>query len=215
MTQEHSGAEPAIDDDVYREQHKQRLNHMPWLFYSLKPKHQLWANAWQQARQRQLMALETVHIGERCFIASNARIFAEPGRTIHIGDHTAIAADCYLHGPIRLGKHVSLNQHCRLEGSRAGIVIGDHSRIAANCHFYAFNHGISPDLPVHQQPITSKGIHVGIDVWIGAACAITDGVRIGDHAVIGINSTVTRDVDAYAIMAGSPARKIGDRRDHS
>ena len=39
-----------------------------------------------------------------------------------------------------------------------------------------------------------------------------DGVVVGDHAVVGAGAVVTRDVDAYAIVAGNPARKIGDRR---
>jgi len=51
------------------------------------------------------------------------------------------------------------------------------------------------------------------DVWIGARCGIVDGVTIGNHAVVGMNSTVTKDVPDYAIVAGSPARIIGDRRD--
>ena len=53
---------------------------------------------------------------------------------------------------------------------------------------------------------------IGDDVWIGAHCTITDGVTIGEGAVVGANSVVTRDVPAYAIVAGVPARVIGDRR---
>ena len=42
----------------YREQHKHRLNYMPWLYWSLKPKHRAWAEAWQQEYQAYLMAME-------------------------------------------------------------------------------------------------------------------------------------------------------------
>jgi acetyltransferase-like isoleucine patch superfamily enzyme len=48
---------------------------------------------------------------------------------------------------------------------------------------------------------------------VGANAGITDGVRIGDHAVVGMGAVVTRDVPAYAIVAGAPARVIGDRRE--
>ncbi|MBS5451870.1 MAG: CatB-related O-acetyltransferase [Coriobacteriia bacterium] len=48
--------------------------------------------------------------------------------------------------------------------------------------------------------------HIGNDVWIGEACFIKAGVRIGDGAVVGAHSVVTRDIPPYAVVAGSPAR---------
>lgn len=200
-------------DDPYRTQHKKRLNYMPWLYFTLKPKHKIWAAEWQHDVQAALALLENIHIEDNCFIASNANIFAEPGRDIFLGQGSFIGADCYLHGPIKIGSQVSINQHCKLEGSRAGICIGDNTRIAAGCAIYAFEHGINPINLVSSQPVTSSGIKIGNDVWIGANCGIVDGVTIGNHAVVGMNSTVTKDIEPYAIMAGAPAKKIGDRRD--
>lgn len=186
---------------------------MPWLYFTLKDRHEKWATEWQNVLQEKLAALETVSFGEHCFVAENANLFAEPGRTILVGDHSFIAANCFLHGPIEIGRSVSINQGCKLEGSRGGIVIGDYSRIAAGCALYAFNHGMNAEQLISAQPITSKGITIGKDVWIGAHCGITDGVNIGDHAIVGMNSTVTRDVEPWSIVAGTPARKIGDRRE--
>lgn len=199
---------------AYRLQHKQRLNFMPWLYFTLKDKHKNWATQWQDELQTNLAELETITFGTHCFIAENANLFAEPGRTITIGDNSFIAANCFLHGPIHIGRSVSINQDCKLEGSRAGITIGDHTRIAAGCAIYAFNHGMDANGLISELPISSAGITIGKDVWIGAHCGITDGVNIGDHAIIGMNSTVTRNVEPWSVMAGSPARKIGDRRDH-
>jgi acetyltransferase-like isoleucine patch superfamily enzyme len=65
---------------------------------------------------------------------------------------------------------------------------------------------------VREQPVTSRGVRIGRDVWIGANACITDGVTIGDHAVVGMGAVVTRDVPEWAIVGGSPARIIGDRR---
>ena len=59
----------------------------------------------------------------------------------------------------------------------------------------------------------SRGIHIGRDVWIGANAGITDGVRIGDHAVVAMGAVVTKDVLDWTIVAGVPAVVIGDRRD--
>ncbi|MCM2678133.1 acyltransferase [Echinimonas agarilytica] len=210
MSQSHTFT-PTADD--YIEQHKQRLNYMPWLFYTLKPKQLVWAQPWQDTIQTRLQALETVTIAERCFVAESARIFAEPGRQISIDERCAIAADCFIHGPIKMGREVSINHGCSLDGGRAGIRIGDRTRIANSVKIYAFNHGISLDTPVWEQPVSSQGICIGQDVWIGASVCITDGVNIGDHAVVGMGAVVTRNVPDYAIVGGNPAQVIGSRLD--
>lgn len=197
--------------DHYREQHKKRLSYMPWLYASLKPAQREWAEAWQREVQAALQALETVVVGADCFVAPEANLFAEPGRDIVIGDGCQIAAECFLHGPIRLGNHVSINQGVVMDGGRAGIEIGDHTRIAARCTFYAFNHGFVAGTLVREQPVTSTGIRIGRDVWIGAQAGIVDGVTIGDGAVVGMGAVVTRDVPPGMVVAGNPARILRPR----
>ena len=200
-----------MEDDPYREQHKLRLAYMPWLYDSLKPKQRQWASAWQAQIQQSLAQLETVVIGQDVFIAPQAQIFAEPGRTIRLGDGVRIAADCVLHGPINLGDHVSINHHVTMDGGRAGISVGANTRIAAYATLYAFNHGKSADQLVRQQPVTSLGISIGEDVWLGAQAGVVDGVKIGDGAVVGMNAQVVGDVAAYTTVAGNPARPEGGR----
>jgi acetyltransferase-like isoleucine patch superfamily enzyme len=199
--------------EFYRTQHKLRLSYMPWLFTELKPAHKIWAEAWQKEIQNYLQAVETIHIGINCFIAPEAKLFAEPGRPIIIGDGSYIAADAVIHGPVILGRNVSINHHGTMDGGSKGIHIGDNSRIAAYCQLYAFNHGMAADRLISEQPVCSKGIYIKNDVWIGANAGIVDGTSIGEHAVIGMGSQVTHDVEPYKIVAGNPARVIGDRRD--
>ncbi len=196
---------------MYREQHKLRLAYMPWLYFSLKPRHQAWARQWQAEIQAQLQAMESVHIGENVFIAPQARLFAEPGRSITIADGVSIAADSVLHGPIHLGAHVSVNHHVTMDGGRAGINIGANTRIAAYATLFAFNHGKARGQLIRQQPVTSLGIRVGEDVWIGAQAGVVDGVTIGDGAVVGMNAQVTRDIAAGVTVGGNPAAPIGAR----
>ena len=185
---------------------------MPWLYFTLKEKHKQWAKPWQQQIQDGISQLETVIIGENCFIAPEVNIFAEPNRTITIGNQCMIAADSFIHGPIELGDEVAINHGCSLDGGRSGIKIGNRTRIANNVTIYAFNHGMAPDQPIYQQAVSSKGITIGEDVWIGAQAGIVDGVSIGNQAVIGMSAVVTKDVPDFAIVAGNPARVIGDRR---
>lgn len=54
-------------------------------------------------------------------------------------------------------------------------------------------------------------VRIGIDVWIGGGSIILSGVAIGDGAVIGAGSVVTKNVDAFAIVGGTPARVLGQR----
>jgi acetyltransferase-like isoleucine patch superfamily enzyme len=200
--------------DKYIQQHKKRLCYMPWLYYSLKPKHFIWAKPWQMEVQTKLQELETVKIGENCFISPDANIFAEPGRDIIIGNNVTIASDVFLHGPIRIEDGVSINAGVAIDGGVKGVVIGCHSRIANGAKIYAFNHGMDPARLIKEQPVTSSGIQIGKDVWIGANACITDNVTIGSYSVIGMGAIVTRDVPDWAIMGGVPARVLGDRREN-
>lgn len=196
-----------------REQHKRRLSWMPWLYFSLKPKHRAWAEAWQREVQDELLQLETVTLAEDCFIAPEAQLFAEPGRTIVVGHRASVAAHAFIHGPVTLADEVSVNARVSIDGGAAGVRIGRGTRIATGATLYAFNHALDAARPLREQPVTSQGIVIGEDVWIGANAGVTDGVTVGDHAVIGMGAVVTRDVPPWAIVAGAPAKVIGDRRE--
>lgn len=202
---------PSVDTQAYRTQHKLRLSYMPWLYERLKPAHRAWAQTWQEEIQAYLRAMETITIGNNCFLAPEARLFAERGRPIVIGDNCWIAADSVIHGPVTLGNGVSINHHVTLDGGSKGIVIGDNSRLAAYSCAYAFNHGMEPDRLIKDQPVSSKGIYIGKDVWIGARAGIIDGVNIGEGTIVGMGSIVTKAVPAFSKVAGNPARIIGKR----
>ena len=86
-------------------------------------------------------------------------------------------------------------------------------RIGGQTSLLGFDHGMA-DLtePIFRQPMSSLGITVGDDVWIGSHVVVLDGVRIGSHAVVGAGSVVTRDVPEWAVVVGNPARVVRDRR---
>lgn len=201
-----------MNEALTRAEQRRRLCYMPWLYFRPRKPHLEWVDAWQARVQARLVALETVSIGQGSFIAPSAAIFAEPHRGIVIGSRCTVAAHAFLHGPITLEDEVSINVHALLDGGRAGIYLGRGTRIAAHAKLYAFDHGMEPARTIAAQPVTSRGIRTGEDVWIGAGAGITDGVTIGAHAVVGMGAVVTHDVEPYAIVAGVPARVIGDRR---
>jgi acetyltransferase-like isoleucine patch superfamily enzyme len=199
-------------EQVLRAQQKRRMAFMPWLFFAAPPHVREWAERWQREVHASLSALECVELHGNCFIAEEAAIFAEPHRAVRVAEGASIGAHAFVHGPVTLGPHVSVNPHVTLDGGRKGIVIGDGTRIAMRASLYAFDHGLDPAQSIREQPVRSQGIAVGKDVWIGAQATITDGVTIGDHAVIGAGAVVTRDVPEWAVVGGVPARVIGDRR---
>jgi len=193
--------------------HRRRMARMPWLYFRAKPAIRAWAEPWQAEILARLHRTEDVELDPSCFVAPDADLVAEPGRRIVAGPRCAFASGVFVHGPVVLGTDVSLNPQVTVEGGTAGIEIGDGTRIATGARLFAFDHGIAPDRPVRDQPTRSRGIRVGCDVWIGANAGLTDGISVGDHAVVAMGAVVTHDVPPWAIVGGVPARVIGDRRD--
>lgn len=197
----------------YRAQHQLRMSWMPWLYFQLKPAQRAWAEPWQAELQARLQALEAVELGAGCFIAPEAKIFAEPHREVRLGARVGVGAEAFLHGPLQLGDEVSVNPRVVMDGGRAGIRVGAGARIATGAKLFAFDHGMDPRASIRGQAVRSRGIEIGEDVWIGADAGVTDGVRVGDHAVVAMGAVVTHSVPAWAIVAGVPARVVGDRRE--
>ena len=78
--------------------------------------------------------------------------------------------------------------------------------------FYTL-HGWNMAPPAHEELPLKGDTIIGNDVWIGQNATILPGVHIGDGAIIGASSVVTRHVPPYTIAAGNPAREIRNRFD--
>jgi acetyltransferase-like isoleucine patch superfamily enzyme len=88
------------------------------------------------------------------------------------------------------------------------VSVGDHTVIAPGCFVTDHNHGISSTERIDQQRGVASPVVIGGDVWLGAYVVVVAGVKIGDGAVVGAGSVVTRDVPPMAIVAGAPARLL-------
>jgi acetyltransferase-like isoleucine patch superfamily enzyme len=113
-------------------------------------------------------------------------------------------------GNIRIGDNCSVNPFCVLYG-HGGLTIGNRVRIAAHTVIIPANHGIDGGRPIFHQKLTTLGITIEDDVWIGAGARILDGVRIAQGSVIGAGAVVTKSTEPYGIYVGVPARKMGSR----
>ncbi|WP_030937232.1 acyltransferase [Streptomyces sp. NRRL S-646] len=188
--------------DHQQEPSVRHFDHCPWLFAQEATEEQL-----RVQRKRQQSIGGDSHIGERCYVAESAAVFPD---LLRLGDDSYIAAQAYVTGELTTGTDCTLNPFTTVRGT---VVLGDGVRIGAHTSLLGFNHSFAPDRPVFQQPHTSEGIKVGDDVWIGSHVIVVDGVTIGDHCVIGAGAVVTRDLPAWTVAAGNPARPLRDRRD--
>ncbi|MEQ9363132.1 MAG: acyltransferase [Leptospirales bacterium] len=106
---------------------------------------------------------------------------------------------------LQLGANVSFGGNVTLQ-LNAKVTIGSHSMIGSGCTIHTATHDYNRH-PMWEVRI-DRPVEIGACVWIGMGALIFPGVRIGDHAVIGAGSVVTRNVPEGAIVAGNPAKLI-------
>ena len=110
---------------------------------------------------------------------------------------------------IRLGDGVFLNFNCVILDV-VEVTIGDKTQIAPGVQILTADHPRSPEVRASGLEF-GRPIHIGRNVWIGGGAILLPGVTIGDDALIGAGSVVTRDVPAGATVVGNPARVLAPR----
>lgn len=130
-----------------------------------------------------------------------------------IQDHVIIRT---FQNPVQIGEYTQINPFTVIYGG-SGVYIGNDVMIAPHCMIASGNHDFKQIAkPIRHAGNLSEGpIVIEDGVWIGANCTITDGVTIGHDAVVAAGSVVTKDVAAYDIVGGIPAKKIASRRELS
>jgi acetyltransferase-like isoleucine patch superfamily enzyme len=125
---------------------------------------------------------------------------------------STISPNVRIRGKFEMGKGSSIAHNCTISGEKEGVLIGENVMIAPNVVIVAFNHGHEDiDVPMSKQGNVEGLIIIEDDVWVAANCTIGKGVRIGKGAIISANSFVNRDVPAYSIVGGVPAKIIKSR----
>ncbi len=131
------------------------------------------------------------------------------GSWVHLGAGTALR--CH-EGTLTLGdksvlaREVSVN--CYLD-----VEIGDSALIADYVFISDFDHRFDDlALAIKDQGIAKARVRIDRDVWLGTKVTVTKGVVIGEGTVVGANSVVTRDLPAFCVAVGAPARVVKDRK---
>ncbi|TDU71408.1 maltose O-acetyltransferase [Prosthecobacter fusiformis] len=126
-----------------------------------------------------------------------------------MGSETGVQMDCrFLNGrKVYIGDRNVINFGCLLDGRKYEIHTGKDVSIGPEATILTLGH------EPQSSTFEDKGgdVIIGDRVWIAYRAIILPGVTIGDGAVIAAGAVVTRDVEAYTIVAGSPAKKVGNR----
>ncbi len=113
------------------------------------------------------------------------------------------------HYKLKIGRGTIIGDHVILD-ARNGIEIGDNVNFSSNVHIWTEQHDHrDPDFACNSSDAFK--VTIGNRAWIGPGTTILHSVNIGEGAVIAAGAVVTKDVEPFAIMAGIPARKIGER----
>jgi acetyltransferase-like isoleucine patch superfamily enzyme len=154
-------------------------------------------------------------IGKNCFLLG--------GKYIEIGDHTFIGRhgvvtcwDNYMKEKftpsIKIGNNCYIGEYCHITSINS-IIIGNEVLTGRRVTITDNSHGRSlpeeMDIPPVKRKLYSKGkVVIEDNVWIGDKVSILAGVRIGKGAIIAANAVVTKDVPAYSVVGGVPAKII-------
>jgi acetyltransferase-like isoleucine patch superfamily enzyme len=157
-------------------------------------------------------------------------------KNIEIGSNVSVLGDIDLrnreNGKIRIHDNVSIDTSSRFvaandavltisSGCKIGpycifncgtdIFVGEDTLVAGFCYIQSSNHGINKNSLIKNQQHTYGKITVGHDVWLGGHVSVLPGVSIGEGAVVGAKSVVTKNLPSYSISVGIPANVISER----
>jgi acetyltransferase-like isoleucine patch superfamily enzyme len=115
-------------------------------------------------------------------------------------------------GKITVGKKCSINNFVQIANSDGDITIGDYVRIGPHVTILGSSRNYEKrDELIINQGFSHDGAKIENDVLVASGAIILKGCHIGKGAVIGAGSVVTKDVPPYTVVAGVPARIIGER----
>ena len=168
-----------------------------------------------------------VDCGAGVTACGRVRLLRWPGSRIRIGARCALLSSVWrgtaapLDQPTRLATYgpeaaIILGEGVELSGTSlacrsTSISVGDYSMFAPGCIIMDSDfHAPWPAGRRHLDPGLERDapVHIGRHVWLGMRCIVLKGVSIGDGAIVGAGSVVTRDIPANAVAGGCPARVI-------
>jgi acetyltransferase-like isoleucine patch superfamily enzyme len=151
-------------------------------------------------------------IGKNAIIHGQVKLASDKNRPIHIGENVIIMQGVIIStsqkGKIYIGNDVYIGEYTVIT-SNEEIIIQDNVMIAPHNNIVDFDHKFS-----NLGNITSKSSFVAEKIiikkgaWVASSCCVLKGTTIGEKAIIGAGSVVTKDVPACSVAVGNPASVI-------
>lgn len=149
----------------------------------------------------------------RCLVSAQARV--QLSKKITFGRGTVVKPFAILQtqsGKITIGRECAISSFNHISTGETDVRIGDYVRLGPHVTILGGSRNFRKrDTLIIDQGSHHRTVIIGNDVLIGAGCVILPGSIIGQGAVIGAGSVVSGDIPPYAIVAGSPAKIIGER----
>ena len=133
----------------------------------------------------------------------------DKARYLKMGKDTSAYDTSVIMGDIVVGDNVWIGPYTLIEGINGRVEIGDYVSINAGVMIYTHDstkHYVSGG----KSPFEKGDVIIGSNTVIGSMSMVCCGVTIGSHCVVGANSVVNKDVADCTIVAGNPAKKIGE-----
>lgn len=133
-------------------------------------------------------------------------IYRAFGMRIGPGSHIYMGAEIRGAHRITIGTGTSIGHSAILDG-RGWLSIGNNVNVSTGVWIWTRSHDVaSPDFAGTRAPVVIEDY-----VWLSCRVTVLQGVTVGEGAVVAAGAVVTRDVEPYSVVAGVPARKIGER----
>ncbi|RME46904.1 MAG: acyltransferase [Chloroflexi bacterium] len=172
-------------------------------------------------RRVQLLNTRRMHFGRGVTLEDDVKIDALSSEGVWLGDNVSVGRfsviECtgvitHLGKGFRIGANSNLGDY-NFVGAAGGVSIGENVLIGQHVRFHSENHVFTrTDIPIKAQGVTNEGIVVEDDVWLGSGVVVLDGVHIGRGAVVAAGSVVNRDIPAYTVAGGVPAKVLKQRK---
>jgi acetyltransferase-like isoleucine patch superfamily enzyme len=172
-----------------------------------------------------------IYLGGHCSISNKRNISF--GKNTTIEHHTVI--DGYARNKVQLGDNCKIGAYSLVTctshfskygigltmgnnsavgrftefGAAGGIEIGNDVIMGSYVSFHSENHNFTDTTKlIREQGVTSKGIKIGNNVWVGAKVTFLDGCEVGNHCVVAAGAVVSGTFPDYSVIGGIPAKVI-------
>jgi len=161
---------------------------------------------WLKARFRGRLQTDGI-----CFVCPRVKLEIGRDATLRIGRWAWIGHGCKIRiheGEVEIGAKTVIGQECTISAFQH-VSIGRECIIADRVMLIDFDHGAAEvERPIRLQGIYKRDVRLANNVWIGYGACVLRGVSIGDNAIVGTSSVVTKSVPPDAVVGGAPARVL-------